>query len=1493
MLNTIANSFFEAHPDKVLGEFSISDYMNKIIVKGTREEVESYFKTHLGTITPKAETSGTTTVNTDIDEKPKDKPTEKVKPSKMAKQITPPAPDKKLKKIAPEVENSIIKVEGFRVLTIEETVKKYTPELTENDIKAFVWYNQTLGIPMTGWEKWFMTGSGEDVIKATKDVEYLNQQFQSIGKFQTGDIIGKITRFTHSYQAINYTVCRKVDGQLIIVPTDALSKSSAADRVSKETLKPLVKSGSLYYFNGDYVPLHVYSNTDYDILKSQLETDKELIIKEFGNEVYENAKSLIVSKQMRVDAPKFEDRFKLNPFGEIARNTKAGLLEADIINDDREYSVTEAFETWVRTLKKSDFHLVSQNEFVSIIIWERKERFGKDQDDAREQYKTVVANAQLECVRLFSEFCANVLDTETKTNLNRQINMTYNRSMLINTSRVPVGFRCSNKFKTGGFALKPVQVEAFKYAVSRNNWCLALTVGFGKTSVGISLLGYFISSGTLKKPLVVVPKPVLVNWLKEIQGYWEDPETKKAYFKEIKGTIFKYGILTGTGIEVINLKNLNKGLIKTANEVKNKKSCITICTYEALEKMYIGDEDTRRFVIEEWKTILSGTRTETARQWAAKMGSLEMSLNEVDKDAEVDIQALGFDSIVVDEAHRLKNMFVGVEADKTNRISSSFKGSSSNRALRGFYLSMYLQKINGRLGFLTATPFSNTPLEVYTMLCFLGYKELTKNNVNKISKFTELFFNETTEPKILKNNVIGYAAVMKNYKNKAILNTMLSNIFLYKDNPAEAGLVRPCPIRYPNNEFKLMLKMSPIQKLQRDLLVGDDQAAEEFANGLTDTDEKQYADQMLERYSSNVLSKKGKALGGMIVACSKISALSPFASSPVSVNFVTHEPWRELYTYSPKIRFTIDAIKNMMEYQQNRGETGSSFLIYMEVGVNILDVFKEALEHYCGFKRNIRLNEEDEDSDTFDEVELIDGTADSDKEANRRDKVGTLFNLGKVRVIIGTSTIKEGLNLQENCATLFILTPSWNSTDITQVEGRIHRQQNRYGYARVITPVVSRTLDSFIYQKYDEKRARLKDIWENDGKSDTDDMNVEISAERQKELILDDAKQIGKIRADLNARAKANIMNKAREDYEGIKNAIAKSGQFSELLACHLDRLSQMVKIVQDNKNVLEKLKKLATEKEEVPSGVKSLKQRIDDLISYYEDLLYTVNKANQSREAVDIVNIISGAYQRRSYYLTQAYDKSAETREFLLENGVKRVEFENLFEDDIFSKIGVYTKVQAWEDSFQTSLKRLKDLYGSFVMAERLLSAEGLSMTSNITELDAVVERYKTLYESIVSDVEQNFERDSREEDVLRPKQPYIEKLVSEAERELAEENKYAMRSEELGNIFADATNHQLTYLISDVDPNSCTIPSGPCCDTQGKKSEHTKPAFVEESPEKPEETPVVTEAAELSVEDYKSALAGAEVAHEFFKGKEKKDNEAYMDGLKVAIEMLEMELV
>ena len=42
-INTISDKFFIENPDKILGEMTISKFMNKIIVKGKKADVKKYF----------------------------------------------------------------------------------------------------------------------------------------------------------------------------------------------------------------------------------------------------------------------------------------------------------------------------------------------------------------------------------------------------------------------------------------------------------------------------------------------------------------------------------------------------------------------------------------------------------------------------------------------------------------------------------------------------------------------------------------------------------------------------------------------------------------------------------------------------------------------------------------------------------------------------------------------------------------------------------------------------------------------------------------------------------------------------------------------------------------------------------------------------------------------------------------------------------------------------------------------------------------------------------------------------------------------------------------------------------------------------------------------------------------------------------------------------------------------------------------------------------
>ena len=95
----------------------------------------------------------------------------------------------------------------------------------------------------------------------------------------------------------------------------------------------------------------------------------------------------------------------------------------------------------------------------------------------------------------------------------------------------------------------------------------------------------------------------------------------------------------------------------------------------------------------------------------------------------------------------------------------------------------------------------------------------------------------------------------------------------------------------------------------------------------------------------------------------------------------------------------------------------------------------------------------------------------------KKEKIKDAFNEGVCKVIIGTSTIKEGINLQKKSTILYNLYPNWNPTDIRQLEGRIWRQKNEFGYVRIVIPLMENSMDVFVFQKLDEKTSRINNLW--------------------------------------------------------------------------------------------------------------------------------------------------------------------------------------------------------------------------------------------------------------------------------------------------------------------------------------------------------------------------------------------------------------------------------
>jgi N12 class adenine-specific DNA methylase len=74
-------------------------------------------------------------------------------------------------------------------------------------------------------------------------------------------------------------------------------------------------------------------------------------------------------------------------------------------------------------------------------------------------------------------------------------------------------------------------------------------------------------------------------------------------------------------------------------------------------------------------------------------------------------------------------------------------GDPSDRALKGYMLNYYILTNNNfrNILLLTATPFTNSPLEIYSMLSMVAQNELNKTDLKNLQSFFDTFVDVKTE----------------------------------------------------------------------------------------------------------------------------------------------------------------------------------------------------------------------------------------------------------------------------------------------------------------------------------------------------------------------------------------------------------------------------------------------------------------------------------------------------------------------------------------------------------------------------------------------------------------------------------------------------------------------------------------------------------------------------------------------------------------------------
>ena len=660
--------------------------------------------------------------------------------------------------------------------------------------------------------------------------------------------------------------------------------------------------------------------------------------------------------------------------------------------------------------------------------------------DEKRQNRSDIANV------LFDKFIHIGLDSETQKKLQTQYNELFNSYVAPHYEKLPLFIDGMNAYKgKDAFKLYEQQIKGISFLCNKGNGLLAYDVGVGKTAAGIVATVNQLQSLRATKPIIVVPNQVYKKWFNDIHELFPT-------------------------ITINDLYNLNKEKIAHLRDEENphklniEEGSISLVTYEALKNFSFTDKTIAHDLKSDFVNLLSvkddlyNTNETSNRDRAIANEKIAQVLGksaQVKNDNYIFFDECGFDNITVDEAHNFKNLWTVPRAKnkgESNEYQGISAGKPSNRAIKMYAMTQFVQsKNNDRNVFLlTATPFTNSPLEVYSMLSYIARKRLQETGITSLRDFLDEFAKTKYELGVNAKGEIDTKQVMKNWKQVQSLQKILTE-FIDKVDGEEANIIRP-------NKFTHVqkLEMSDVQK-------------EMYA-----LDEKRMVDS--DSPAATIVAMNNMRLVSIAPALANKSMYGEIATKI--------PPMLKLVETSPKLKFVCDTIIKMYKEHSDKGQ-----FMYVPLGMSSHPFIKEYL-----IKNGIPKNA----------IEIINGEINSTPE--KKEKVTMRFNdkTDPCKIIIGGKNTCEGIDLNGNSFVMYNCSLGWNPSETIQAEGRIWRQGNLQGHVHIVYPLMNDSIDSVLYQKHDEKRSRINELWTYKG----DNLNVEdIKPEELKFDLIKDPKK--------------------------------------------------------------------------------------------------------------------------------------------------------------------------------------------------------------------------------------------------------------------------------------------------------------------------------------------------------------------------------------------------
>ncbi|MFC5536733.1 zeta toxin family protein [Rhodocytophaga aerolata] len=1012
------------------------------------------------------------------------------------------------------------------VYCFEEALQDYNPQLTKGEIECYVWYKWSQGEQLGGmWSIMFHYSYSEDT-------------------------------FTQWLQ--NGVCC--YDGSAYVYA-------------------PIFYSGNLYQ--------------KISLMKQNASKIIEVVGEQQFNKQIDTLEKLFPPK-LSITDPNAQSRLKINPISNFAKQFTISSLKDGIPFTRMSYkhengkyvkagieeynqSLNQSFRGYLSKLTANEFRNgATSNEVISFFLDNASLSNPKKDKQIEADNMRKKQRAMSEGLRLFDIFLREELSPATQLRIDYEWNQTYNGFKKINYDKIPIAFEFG-KFYNGDVSIRPEKREGVAFILNEGSGIIAYDVGVGKTFCAIFTIAQFMAADYCRRPLIVVPNQVYKQFIAEIKGLLPTIKVNEYY---------------NLGVDMAE-KIADGGIARQVDEYS-----ITVVTKDALE--LIGfTQTTEADMLDVFYDILNQGDTQSAKEKAALREKLQTLMGRGIKGSLYNLEDFGFDFFCCDEAHMLKKVFTSVKGDLIerevgsgdsklevkSRDKSPYKiqsGQPSAIALKGFMISHYIQHHNqGRnVLLLTATPFTNSPLEIYSMLALVAYNKLEAAGVNNLKAFFDTYVATSNELVISAKMKPERKQVVMGFDNLVAMQQLIRRFINYKTGE-DVGVERPNKIVLPllnkkvdgvliplsdEERIETKLPMTAQQKrYMQDVENYMNEASFSFEDLCTNQssmdfveDEDAMRSEGIEVDESTLSSdeKQGvKVLRGLSLA--RNIALSPHLYSCSQLGMPTYKSYIE---QSPKLQYVIECIRRIKMFCEANRWPVPGVIIYMDRGTDFFQHIKDYLQYEIGY--------------TKDEVGIaISGIAAARKESIKNkflgigydEKTGMNFDLPeekRIKVLIGSSTIKEGMNLQKRAAFIFNCFLDWNPTDVKQLEGRIWRYGNIYKHTFIINPLMENSIDSFIFQKLQEKTSRINEIFADNNRENTLKLE-ELNPAELKTALITDPYKIAESEIQVIGERLQDKIDGIRSDIAGVeryKEAIKKTAELTEKLRDNLRGLAKEAK---------------------------------------------------------------------------------------------------------------------------------------------------------------------------------------------------------------------------------------------------------------------------------------------------------------------------------------------